>query len=102
MVHDLGQVFGVQRVQDVEHVLTRRALAFGELVREVGVEDRVVLEGGEDVLHAQLVVVWDFDRGHRCLLEELLLADQEVLEEVLVHHGLIGQVILQAVETKLD
>ena len=43
VVHDFGQVVGVQRVQDVEHVVPRRPLPFRELVREVRREDRVVL-----------------------------------------------------------
>ena len=50
MVHDLVQVVRVQGVDDVEHVVARWPLSFRELVREVGDEDRVVLEGGEDVL----------------------------------------------------
>ena len=102
MVHDLGEVVRVQRVQDVEHVVARWPLPFWELFGEVRVEDRVVLERGEDILYRQFVVVRHLYLGDRSLLEKLLLANQDILEEVLIHNALVREVVLQTGKTKMD
>ena len=88
----------MQRVQDVEEVLSGRALALGELVGEEGHEVRVLREHREQRLDGELLVVGHGDLLDLGLLEELLPAGQHRLEEVLGHDGLVRQVELEAAE----
>lgn len=100
VAHDLTKVVWVQRVQDVEEVITWWALALRVLVGEVGHEDAVCLEVREHRLDRELVVLWYLDLSDGRLLEELLLAHQDVFEEVLVDDRLVRQVELEAVQKK--
>ena len=81
-------------VEDVEEVLPRRALVLrilgGEVLGEVG----VLLEVGPEAADGELVVLRHLHLADLLLLEELLLAGEHVLEEVLVDDGLVGQVEL--------
>lgn len=95
MGHDLPQVVGVNRVEHVEEVLSRWALVLWIRVREVLRKLLVVLELRVQLTDAQLVVVGDRDLINCDLLEQLLLAAQHSLEEVLVHGRLIRQIVLQ-------
>ena len=63
-------------------------------IGEVGHEDGVFLELREDVLDGEFIIPRHHDRFDLRLLEELLLADEDILEEVLVDASLIGQVKL--------
>jgi len=54
----------------------------------------VLLEHRVDVADRELVVVRHVHVVHLVLPEQLLLADQHVLQEVLVDDGLVGQVVL--------
>ena len=101
MAQDLGEVVRVQRVHDVEEVLAGRPLVLGVVVREIGVEDRVLLELGEERLDGELVVLGDLDLLDLQLLEQLLLAAEDILEEVLVDEALRRQVELEAI-TKIE
>ena len=51
VLHDLVEVLGLQRVEDVEEVLARRALADWISIREVLHEFRVLLEMRPERLH---------------------------------------------------
>ena len=101
MAQDLGEVVRVQRVHDVEEVLAGRPLILRVVIREVGVEDRVLLELGEERLDRELVVLGYLDLLDLQLLEQLLLAAEDILEEVLVDKALRRQVELEAI-TKIE
>ena len=73
MGHHLVKVLRVNSVQDVEEVLSGRALALWELVREVLRELSVVLELGVECLDAELIVVRDLYGTDLVLSQELLL-----------------------------
>ena len=94
MAHDLLEIFRIDRVQDIEEILARRALIFRKLVREVLCELLVLRKLWPERLHRQLVVEWYSYRLDLRLLQKHLVAGQHVLQEVLVHNGLVGEVIL--------
>ena len=94
VVHHLSQVVAFQSVEYVEEVVTRRSFADGIFFREVRLENWVLLEHRVDPAHGQLVVVRHLDVLHLRLLQQLLLALQDLLEPVLVAHALVGQVVL--------
>ena len=94
MGHDLLQVFRVQGVQDVEEVLSGRALVLGVLGREELDEGGILLEVGPEIPHGELVVEGDFDVLDISFLEQLLLVGEDLLQEVLGDDALVGQVEL--------
>ena len=63
----------MERVDEVKEVLARWAFALRELIREVGQELFVVLEGRPERLDREFVVVRDSDVSDSCLFEQLLL-----------------------------
>ena len=81
-------------VEHVEEVLARWAFADWVLVREVAVHCRVLLEFGPEGLHGELVVVRHLDGDDLGLLQQVLLAGEDVLQEVLGDDALVGQVEL--------
>ena len=83
-------------VEDIEEVVPRWTFAHRELVREVAGHGLVLLELRPDGLDRERIVVGHLDGADLGLLEELLLAGQDILEEVLVHDGLVREVELQA------
>ena len=94
VVEYLLQVVGLERVQDVVEVLARRASAFGIHSREELHELAVLLQVRPQRLHGELVVVKHRDVVHLLLLQQLLLANEHVFEEVLVHGCFIRYVLL--------
>ena len=97
MDQDVGEILGVDRVQDVEEVLPRRAFVLGILIGEVRHHLGVLRELRIKVLDRELIVVRDLDGAHLLLLEQVLLAPEDGLEEVLVDDGLVRQVELEAI-----
>jgi hypothetical protein len=93
--HDLPQVVGVNRVENVEEVLTRWALVLRVGVREVLRKLLVALELRVELADTKLIVVGDCDLIDGGLLEQLLLPTQNSLEKVLVHSRLVRQIVLQ-------
>jgi len=93
--HDLPKVVWVDRVEHVEKVLPGRTLVLGKRGWKVLHERLVTLELWEELTDAQFVVVGDSDLLDVDLLEQLLLAAEHILQEVLVYGGLIGEVVLQ-------
>ena len=89
-------VFRLERVQDVEEVVSRRSFVGWVMVREVTHDDRVLLELWIDVLDGELVVPRHLDGEHVHLLEQLLLPCQHRLQEIFVDHFLVREVVLQA------
>ena len=94
MGHDLTEILGVEGVQDVEEVLSRWALARWVLVGEVLGELGVLDQHGPESFDAQLVIMWNFDRGHLLLQEQMLFTTEHVSQEIFVHHSLVGQHVL--------
>ena len=92
--HDLREVVGVDGVEHIEEVLSGWAFADWVFVREVAVHVRVLLEFGPERLHGELVVVRHLDGDDLGLLQQVLLAGEDVLQEVLVDDALVGQVEL--------
>ena len=94
MSHDFGQVLWVHGIQDVEEIISRRALIFWIDARKVLSKLDVLLEIGPEAADRKLIVLWHLDLLDLLLLEELLLAGQYFLEEILVDGGLVGQIEL--------
>ena len=83
----LGEEVGMDGIEDVEEVLPRRTLAIWEDVREVLLHLLIIGELRPEVLDGQLVVVGHLDADDLLLLEQLLLAGEHLLQEVLVDRG---------------
>ena len=96
MRHQLAEVPWLKGVEDIEEIFSRRGLAGGVLVREEGHEVGVLLELRVQRLHRDLLVMGHLDLLHRRLQHQLLLAHEDVLQEVLVDEVLGRQVILEA------
>ena len=94
VAEDLLQVVGVERVQDVEEIVTSRAFIFRENIGEILRELLVLLELRPELRHRELVVLRDLDLLHVLLLEQLLLIREDLLEEVFIHLALGRQVVL--------
>ena len=96
MDHDLQQVVWVQSVEHVEKIVPGWALAFRVLAREVAQEVGVLGEHGIKIFDSELVVVGDLHCADLDLFEELFFARVHLLQEVFVHHRLVGQIKLKA------
>ena len=101
MSHDLLKVVRMNGVEDIEEVLARRPFACRILVWEVASELRVLAELRPECLHGNFIVTGNVDLLDIGLLHKLLLAAEDVLEEVLVDEALRRQVELEAV-TKIE
>ena len=95
--HDLGQVVRVDRVQDVEEIVSRRPFPFRIGVGEELHHVRVLLELRVERLDRQLIVVGHFDLDLLLLQEQALPAREHGLEEVLVDRLLVWEVVLEAI-----
>ena len=85
----------MQSVENVEEILPWWPFSDWIFVREVLRKLLVALELRIQLTDTQLVVVGNCYLINCCLLEQLLLAAQHSLEEVLVHGRLIRQIVLQ-------
>ena len=85
MVEDPLEELRIERVEHVEEVLPRRALALGVLIREVPHEEVVAGELRPQCFDRDLLIVWHLDRRDVGLLDQCLLVGQYLLEEVFVH-----------------
>ena len=87
-------------VQHVEEIVSGWAFAGRILVRKedhhVGVLLKLWIEG----FNRQFVIMWDLDGCNLGFLEQLLLADEDVLQKVLVDHALVREVELEAEENE--
>ena len=97
MCHDLAEVVRVQGVEDVEEVVPWWALTFWVLVGEVLHHGGVLGELGIQGLDGELFVLRHPDLLDLRLLEQVLLAREDLLEKVLVDHRLRREVELEAV-----
>ena len=95
VAHDLAQVLGVQRIQDAEEVVPLWALALGKFVGEMLGERSIFLVLGPQSFDGELVILGNFNRVDGVLLEELLLAGEDLLEEVLINVTLWWQEVLK-------
>ena len=71
-------------VEDVVEILARRTFALRELVGEVLGHLLILGELWPERLNGQLLIMRHLDDGDVCLLEELLLVGEDLLEEVIV------------------
>ena len=94
MGQDALEILRLERVEDVEEVLARRAPPGRVLVREVAGELWVLAHVGPKGLHGQLVIVRNSDLVDVGLFHELLLARQDVFQEILVDDIGVWQVVL--------
>ena len=94
VLQDLFEVFGINSVQNIEEVLTWWTFADRKLVGEVLSELQIFIELWPQVLDWQLVVMGHRDLLHLGLLQEVLIAAQNIFEKILVHDILIWQVVL--------
>ena len=89
-------------VEDLHEVFAWRTLAFRISIREMGHELGVLRELRVQILDGQFVVVWNLDESNVGLLEKLLLACQDLLEEVFVDHGLVREIKLDCTEGETE
>ena len=92
---------GLERVQDVEEVLPPQITALGQDVGEVHHEVVVALELVEEVDHAELIVLGHDHEVDVAQWHQLLPVGEDLLEEVLVDHGLRRHVQLHCEEERL-
>ena len=88
------KIIWINCVENVKEVLSGRPFADRKLIGEVLSELRVFIKLRPQVLDRQLVVMGHRDLLHLGLLQEILITAQDILEEVLVDHILIRQVVL--------
>ena len=86
----------MQRVEHVEEVVPRRAFAGWVRRWKVLHHGCILGELREECRDAQLRVLRHLDLLHLRLLEEVLLACEDLPQEVFVDHGLVWQVELEA------
>ena len=98
MIHDLRQVLRIECVQDVEKVLPWRTFALRKSCWEVRHEISILFEFRPEILDAQLVVLGDLDEPDLGLLEHSPIADQDILDEILVDHVICWQIVLYYME----
>ena len=98
MVEELLQEVRIERVEHVEKVLPRWALASRILVGEVPDEEIVPCELGPQGLDGDLLIVWDLYGRDVSLLDQRLLVCQDLLQEVLVDDRGWWHVELQTTE----
>ena len=84
----------MQSIQYVEEVLSRRPLAFRILVWKVGEKVRILRELRIEISNGELVVLRNFNLVDLLLLEQLLLACEDLLEKVLIDDRFIRQIEL--------
>ena len=94
--HDLAQIIWVECVQDVEKVVPGRRLPSWVFIWEVRHEVAVLLQLRVQGLHADLLIMRNFNEFDIGLLHQLLLPNEDVLQEVLVDQALRRQVELEA------
>ena len=85
MFHDLPEVVGLLRVQDVEEVVPWRTLTLSIFVREVTHEDAVLRHERVDVLDTQLLVLGDLHIPDLMLLVEVLSPWMTYFSQSLLH-----------------
>ena len=94
VVHTALQILRIQSCQEIKEILPRGPFIFRVLVREVLLEVDVFFEHGINVADGQLLVVGHLHVRDLALLEEGLLAAEHILQEVLIDHPIVGQVVL--------
>ena len=101
MAQQLLEVFWLDGVENIEEIISRRALILGILVGEEGHHGGILLELRIEILDRYFVIMWDLDLLDRALPQQLLLASQDILQEILVDHGLRRQIKLEATKQTL-
>jgi|AACY02.6.fsa_nt_gi hypothetical protein len=94
MFHDFVKILGMERVENVKEVLTWCALTLWISIREILHECLISLELWIKVLDRKLIIKRNLHCLNHRLLEQVLLACKDGLEEVFVDHCLIRQIVL--------
>lgn len=97
VLHHLFEILWVEGVEDIEEVFSWRRLAGRVLVRQVRHHPGVLLQIRVQGLHRDLLVVGHLDLLDLGLQQELLLAHEDILQEVFVDEVLGRQVKLEAI-----
>ena len=90
MIDAFFKVFCIIRGQDIEEILSWRPFILRILIREVHHELGILFEHRVNVIDRELIVVRNGDVLDCPLLEQMLLAREHVLEEILVNYRFIG------------
>ena len=100
--HDLRQVVRMQSVEDIEEIISGRPFSFRINIRKIGHHCRILAKLRIESLHREFIVMRHLDHCHLGLLQQLFLAGQYCLEEVLIHDGLVRQVELEADDKQMS
>ena len=90
MRHDLSQVVWIYRVQDVEEVVSGGAFQIWIFILEVDVEGCIILHLRPQLVHRQLIPMWNMDEVNLLLLQQSFLICEDISEEIFVGDGLLG------------
>ena len=85
MRHDLSQVVWIYRVQDVEEVVSGGAFQIWIFILEVDVECRIILHLRPQLVHRQLIPMWNMDEVNLLLRQQSFLLREDISEEDFVH-----------------
>ena len=95
MFHYLLQVIGVDRKENIEKVFSWWSLSCWICVWKVLDELLILFELRIQMLHWQLIVVWNRYSIYLCFFKELLLTTEYILEKVFIDMAFIREVVLQ-------
>ena len=84
VAEDLLQVVWVERVQNVEEIVSSRPFIFMEGIGEVLRELLVLLELRPELDDGELIVLGNLDLLHILLLHQLLFVGEDLFEEVFI------------------
>ena len=88
MAQQLLEVFWLDGVENIEEIFPRWTLILGIFIRKEGHHCGILLELRIKILNRYFVIMRDLDLLDRALPQQLLLTSQDILQEILVDHGL--------------
>ena len=94
VLHNLLEIFWVDRVKDVEEVLTARISLVGVFVLKVDDEGGVLLDILPQVLDGKFLVVGHVDIVDRLLLQEFLFVIEDLLKKIFINLGFRRTIVL--------
>ena len=94
MVDKRGKEVLKDCVDDVEEELPLWCLLSEELVREVLLDQVVILDHGEHLEDTQLLNDWHIDEIDLRNTEQVLLTNKDLLDEVFIIVAFLGQIVL--------
>ena len=94
MVDKRGKEVLIDGVDDVEEELSLRCLLGEELIREVHLDQVIILDHGKHLEDTQLLNDRDIDEIDLRNTEQMLLTNKDLLDEVFIVVTFLGQVVL--------